>query len=262
MISQQYFYSSNPGCRIGVLIVSDPSVSGSHLSAPNSSSGLLKSNNWLRQTDANAAHGHSIDTPNDIEAQALNADFMNPLSTKPVAVRDSNAGVAMTNIHHNEKNQKRFSFTSNNNKNILEGMGFALCVLTGSTICPTTLASASGHRKSSSGQDTLAAIPNAAMNSSFGGEKSNESSPSKYQQSHPHHIRTPLSLSECFIYTKQGHFYSAQEIFGWKGSRAAGKGSNSSESPSRESEDQATSMDEECVVCLTEKKEIALLPCR
>lgn len=75
----------------------------------------------------------------------------------------------------------------------------------------------------------------------------------------PGHARVgvTMTMSDCFLYSRQGAVYSAQELFGWSAVDATKKSSETVEEGT-----DSRGFDEECVICLAEKKDVALLPCR
>jgi len=106
---------------------------------------------------------------------------------------------------------------------------------------------------------------------------SSHASLSSERKSSDNNSKSSLSLSELLIVGRNSIIYSAQEIFGWKAHQqnqvkeASNPSSYEHEMRNGDSitsvteiptNQESNNSDEECVVCLTEKKDIALLPCR
>lgn len=83
--------------------------------------------------------------------------------------------------------------------------------------------------------------------------------PSTYESS-----QQILHISNCYIYSRSGYFYSSQEVFGWKSLLSTEQNNQSSPvtSISQNVNAEIQSFDEECVICLSDKKNVTLLPCR
>jgi hypothetical protein len=229
------------------LVVVDPSISSAKGAHQKTSGSSPSTNDTNYSSNTTKEEGNLSD--HDLESQSV--EYLNPLA-KPK--RTSNDRVMITS--HNDQHKARVGYSDNSG---MEALGLALCVITGSTVSPQT-----AYRSTN---EHVVALPSAKTTTSPRSSAAGAASKSANL------IKSPMSLTDCFVTGSNNTIYSAQEIFGWKASNGIVPNStdtvssgNSTVSRSRQNSisnlEEGGSLDDECVVCLTEKKDIALLPCR
>ena len=211
-----------------ILIISDD-MSTSQSKNYDTSTSLLKPNTWKRSIGSKDEYNTAAVTDVDIES-GLN-EFLNPLNN-PLSDTNNTNNANNISLNNNNKKTKKISLnkienssnlSSTSSLNSLENLGLSLNVINSFTSKENT--------KSNSNELSEGLL---------------------------------LTIQDSIIYTKYNQVYSLQELFGWKAlitSTNLSSDTNNAAKVTTNSNENGN-FDEECVVCLTEKKDIALLPCR
>lgn len=220
----------------------------------NSGSKILSKRSRVEH-DISSNKGDNTKSTNIIDVESgLSSDYTNPLANSSrTSLITKNSTQQNT---HNRNNHKKKSKQSGNNDLPMEFVGLTIYISSQTAPSPTTNIATSNN--------------STVSNSNYvNGAQSNR------HQSDSTVSKSNLMPTECYILGQNGYLYSSAELFGWKsvpntkspstdGSKITSvNSSQSTNSTSNDNNDnEGRSIDDECVVCLTEKKNIALLPCR